>query len=130
MRFIRAEERRMKRETRIAILKDIYQESAGISDADLYDEAITTLENYFAIIPGYLYYRSRVEAIAYLALINERERSIPVRHGRWIFIRDEGGGNSLYSCSECGQGDIQSPEVVVPYCWHCGAKMDADRSEE
>lgn len=54
----------------------------------------------------------------------------PIRRGSWIFIRDEGGGNSLYSCSECGQGDIQSPEVVVPYCWHCGAKMDAERKEE
>ena len=51
----------------------------------------------------------------------------PVRHGRWIFIRDDGGGNSLYSCSECGQGDIQSPAVVVPYCWHCGAKMEAEK---
>lgn len=54
----------------------------------------------------------------------------PVRHGRWKFIRDEGDGNSLYECSECGQGDIQSPEVIVPYCWHCGAKMDAERKEE
>lgn len=50
----------------------------------------------------------------------------PVRHGRWKFIRDEGDGNSLYSCSECGKGDIQSPEVIVPYCWHCGAKMDGE----
>lgn len=51
----------------------------------------------------------------------------PIRRGSWIFIRDEGGGNSLYSCSECGQGDIQSPEVVVPYCWYCGAKMESER---
>ena len=55
--------------------------------------------------------------------------AVPVRHGRWIFIRDEGGGNSLYSCSECGRGDIHCPEVIVPYCWHCGAKMDAERKD-
>lgn len=51
----------------------------------------------------------------------------PIKRGRWIFIRDDGGGNSLYSCSECGQGDIQCPEVIVPYCWHCGAKMEAEK---
>lgn len=69
----------MKRETRIMILKDIYQESAGISDADLYDEAIETLENYFAaLVPAELYHRSRVEVIAYLALINARESAIPI----------------------------------------------------
>ena len=56
--------------------------------------------------------------------------AVPVSHGRWKFIRDEGGGNSFYSCSECGYGDIQSPEVIVPYCWHCGAKLDAERREE
>lgn len=57
--------------------------------------------------------------------------AVPVRHGRWIFIRDEGdgSGNSLYSCSECGQGDIQSPVVTVPYCWHCGARMEAKKCD-
>lgn len=69
----------MKRETRIMILKDIYQESAGISDADLYDEAIATLEDYFSsLVPSELYHHSRVKVIAYLALLNERERSIPI----------------------------------------------------
>lgn len=81
----------MKRETRITILKDIYQDSAGISDDELYDEAIATLENYFsALVPGELYHRSRVDVIAYLALLNERERAIPID---WILKEIENPEN-------------------------------------
>jgi len=48
--------------------------------------------------------------------------------GKWILIRpdEDKAGNGLYECSECGKGDIHAPEVEVPFCWNCGARMEVD----
>ena len=51
------------------------------------------------------------------------------KRGKWIFIRGEEDGNALYECSECGKGDIHAPEVMVSYCWNCGADMRGDSDE-
>ncbi|MDD5022012.1 MAG: hypothetical protein PHR82_07820 [Endomicrobiaceae bacterium] len=49
----------------------------------------------------------------------------PVRHGEWIDTgEDDGNGNYLFHCSSCGYSDAHSKSVEVPYCWHCGARMD------
>ena len=62
----------MKRETRVAIFKDVYQ--CDIPDEELYDEAIATLESYFEETrTDIVYGQSRIYAIAYLALLAERE---------------------------------------------------------
>ena len=45
------------------------------------------------------------------------------KKGKWIFIREEEGGNALYSCSVCGKGEVHVPIVQVSYCWNCGADM-------
>ena len=53
-----------------------------------------------------------------------------VRHGHWIekskvypdFPYDS---TYNYECSNCGYTDTHGADVEVPYCWHCGAKMDA-----
>lgn len=56
----------------------------------------------------------------------------PVVHGRWIQlerIRDrfvDEGHDFKYECSECSYEDIHSENIEVPYCWHCGAKMDLE----
>ena len=44
--------------------------------------------------------------------------------GKWIYIRDEEGGNGLYECPICHRGDIHAPEAKVNFCWNCGAKME------
>lgn len=56
--------------------------------------------------------------------------AVPVRHGKWKLIRMEDNGDGFYTCSNCDRGDIHSPLVTVPYCWYCGARMDAERKEE
>ena len=61
-------------------------------------------------------------------LISELYLSLPSaqpKKGKWILIRldEDKAGNGLYECSECGKGDIHAPEVEVPFCWHCGARM-------
>lgn len=50
----------------------------------------------------------------------------PVVHAHWIDwgIRDD-DGNGEYTCSRCDHSDTHSPNIRVPYCWYCGAKMDA-----
>lgn len=52
----------------------------------------------------------------------------PVVHGRWIHETTEGGFH-IWKCSRCGRGMNDNPNGVDLYCYHCGAKMDADESE-
>ena len=52
----------------------------------------------------------------------------PVRHGRWIHERTEGGFH-IWRCNQCGRGVNDNPEGVDLYCYHCGAKMDGSVSE-
>lgn len=56
----------------------------------------------------------------------------PIRHGHWIErtkvhpdLLNESTYN--YTCSNCGYWDTHGANVEVPYCWHCGAKMDEDK---
>ena len=51
---------------------------------------------------------------------------VQVVHAYWIQTSTEDeNGNAYYSCSNCGSGESHNPIVEVPYCWKCGAKMDA-----
>lgn len=52
-------------------------------------------------------------------------------HGHWIKrtkvhpdLLNESTYN--YECSNCGYCDTHGADVKVPYCWHCGAKMDEE----
>ena len=55
-------------------LKELYQTNAGISDEELLEEAIVTLENYLLLKDkNELYHCSRVEVIAYLALLEQHK---------------------------------------------------------
>jgi hypothetical protein len=57
------------------------------------------------------------------------------RHGHWIerskvypdFPYDS---TYNYECSNCGYMDTHGANVEVPYCWHCGAKMDEVEDED
>ena len=57
-----------------------------------------------------------------------------VRYGHWIertkvypaLFTDS---TYIYECSNCGYMDTHGANVEVPYCWHCGAKMDEVRDE-
>lgn len=54
-------------------LKTLYQINDGLSDEDLLEEAITTLEDYLLNKDkNDLFHHSRVEVIAYLALLKQR----------------------------------------------------------
>ena len=60
-----------------------------------------------------------------LALIRKLTRN----KAHWILSsfqneEDNMNGNYHYECSNCGAGDVHSEHVHVPYCWHCGAKME------
>ena len=52
----------------------------------------------------------------------------PVRRGRWIHERTEGGFH-IWRCNQCGRGVNRDPEGIDLYCYHCGAKMDGSVSE-
>ena len=57
-----------------------------------------------------------------------------VKHGKWLVIEDElwkGGGR--YECSACGYGfsfDGYFELDELPYCPHCGAKMEVERRDD
>ena len=44
---------------------------------------------------------------------------VEIKHGHWV-VDDDGN----IKCSECGYWDMHGSNVEVPYCWHCGCKMD------
>ena len=46
------------------------------------------------------------------------------KRGEWIYHNYE-NGNWLCTCSNCGKGDLHAIKGTVPYCWNCGAKMEA-----
>lgn len=55
---------------------------------------------------------------------------VQVVHAHWIQTSaEDDNGNAYYSCSNCGRGESHNPIVEVPYCWKCGAKMDAHGEE-
>lgn len=55
---------------------------------------------------------------------------VQVVHAHWIQTSAEDeNGNAYYYCSNCGRGESHNPIVEVPYCWKCGAKMDAQGEE-
>ena len=57
---------------------------------------------------------------------------VPVVRARWIYSGDmDSDGNSQGYCSRCGAGDKHRADLknLVPYCWKCGAKMDAKEGE-
>lgn len=43
--------------------------------------------------------------------------------GVWLEEEATNDGNWRYTCSVCGYADIQSRSAQVPYCWHCGSRM-------
>lgn len=49
--------------------------------------------------------------------------------GEWIRTGSLGNGNARYECSNCHRGDVQAESQEVPYCWHCGAKMQKGGAE-
>ena len=55
--------------------------------------------------------------------------AVSVVHARWIYSGDmDLDGNSQGYCSRCGAGDKHRADLknFVPYCWKCGARMDAE----
>lgn len=65
-----------------------------------------------------------VEDIEYAPTID----AVPVVHARWIYSGYvDADGNRHANCSRCGAGEEHKEEWTdkVPYCWKCGARMDA-----
>ena len=63
-------------------------------------------------------------------LIVSDETHITTKVGKWIYCGDEESGiplpygNGRYRCSLCNYSDIHAKAQKVPFCWHCGAKME------
>ena len=58
---------------------------------------------------------------------------VPEVHARWIYSGDmDSDGNSQGYCSRCGAGDKHRADLknLVPYCWKCGARMDAEEKPD
>jgi len=53
----------------------------------------------------------------------------PVRRAYWIERGIDDNNNVDCYCSACLAGDSHAKSVSVPYCWKCGARMDAQRED-
>ena len=66
---------------------------------------------------GYDFALQQIEAIPIADVV-------PVVHGEWIDMQPpDADGNVQCWCSVCGAGELHAENLVVPYCWKCGAKM-------
>ena len=56
--------------------------------------------------------------------------AVPVVRGEWRKQTEwDEDDNAIFECTNCLHGDVQAKGTVVPYCWHCGAKMDGKKVE-
>lgn len=68
------------------------------------------------------------EALA-KAIIESMPTIDPVKHGKWI-VKEKvypdlpNDSDYRYECSLCGWEDQHNEKMIVPYCWHCGARME------
>ena len=74
---------------------------------------------------------SKVRVCDFNRIINNQPTidAEPVKHGHWIkenkvYPELPNDGDYYWYCSECGSQDQHNINVEVPFCWHCGAKMD------
>ena len=72
------------------------------------------------------YYEGLCDAYyAVLDFILKQQTIEERKHGHWVQVSDwDKNGQAHFDCSVCGAGDVHADDVVVPYCWHCGAVMD------
>ena len=70
-------------------------------------------------------YTTTAVPMKYVVQVIERAPTIEPKQGEWIDtdVQYQDSGDVERRCSICGYGDRQSPSAIVPYCWHCGAKM-------
>ena len=63
-------------------------------------------------------------------VINTLPSAEPKR-GKWI-VKEKvypdlpNDSDYRYECSLCGSEDQHNEKMIVPYCWHCGARMDGE----
>ncbi len=67
-----------------------------------------------------------IEEVRHAPTIEERKT------GKWILCdeqrkEDTDNGNYRYLCSNCNYADIHAKNIKVPFCWHCGAKMEGEQ---
>lgn len=51
--------------------------------------------------------------------------------GKWIQDgRVDDDGNIYFYCSNCKRGDTHAKGQKVPFCWWCGARMEAESEDK
>lgn len=50
--------------------------------------------------------------------------AVPIAHAHWELVEEVDSFTGLFTCSVCKYQDEHSFLGNVPFCWHCGARMD------
>lgn len=72
-----------------------------------------------------------INQIKQLPSVNPQQKT-----GYWILADEQNEedvriDNYRFICSECQSSGVHAKDVIVPYCWKCGAKMvEPQKSEE
>jgi DNA-directed RNA polymerase subunit RPC12/RpoP len=119
---------------RMTMAKEYIEREAAVVMADYaedehpYDRDPKRPETFSAYHEGWSdacdYIRSRLESLPAADVA-------PVRHGRWIDLRED-DMDYEWKCSSCGETfgmaheDISPYDVGLNYCPNCGAKMDLE----
>lgn len=64
-----------------------------------------------------------VSDVRYVKLAEYEDKE---KRGKWrqVSVQTDEFNNHLYECTLCRATDRHNINVNVPYCWHCGAKME------
>lgn len=95
------------------------------------DELFINLDGMMAVSPtGYIHGDTVADMISDAPTVDAE----PVRHGKYIGTEYDGYADGCpvyyeWKCSECGCV-FEEEEPTYNYCPHCGAKMDAQETEE
>lgn len=77
--------------------------------------------------------RDRVYLDGVLAIIDSAPTidAVEVRHAKWVNTSSPDEDNNVdCNCSNCGAGDKHAKGFHVPFCWKCGASMNAEKESE
>lgn len=94
------------------------------------------INDVYRLVAGHSNYHGDDILSAFTCLTEGKEvkpiRPLARPTGKWIMselqnVEENTNGNYQYRCSNCGRGDVHTKSITVPYCWHCGARMEGDK---
>lgn len=103
-----------------------------MADQMLFPDTVEEFMEQYKIVDTEQIYTNGTEMVPIFRMKQWFEHKLEHKTGKWILCdeqreEDIDNGNYRYLCSNCNYADIHAKIVKVPFCWHCGAKMEGEQ---